>query len=125
MRDRDQVLHRVENWEELLTMGDPLAEAPTFARADHPLHMYITVKALRNALKDSLHSISQNRAKLDKTPELVAETDALVAQRQAALAWLKQQKKAQVFVSLHPQTEWAITSADEAEDGDCDADSGR
>lgn len=117
MRDHDQVLLRVENWEELLTMGDPLAESPTFATADHPLHMYITVKALRKALKDSLYSISQNRAKLDKTPELVAETDALVAQRQAALAWLKQQKKEHVFVSPHPQTEWAITTED-GEDGE-------
>ena len=125
MRDRDQVLLRVENWEELLTMGDPLAEAPTFATAEHPLQMYITVKALRKALKDSLFSISQNRATLDKTPELVAETDALVAQREAALAWLKQQTKDHVFVSLHPQTEWTITSVDGAEDGDCDADSGR
>jgi hypothetical protein len=121
MRDRDQVLLRVENWEELLTMGDPLAEAPTFATADHPLQMYITVKALRKALKDSLYSISQNRARLDKTPELVAETDALVAQRQAVLAWLKQQPKEHVFVSLHPQTEWTITSedgGDDEEDGD-------
>jgi hypothetical protein len=33
MRDRDRGLHRVEHWEELLTMGDPLAEAPTFATA--------------------------------------------------------------------------------------------
>ena len=120
MRDRDQVLHRVENWEDLLTMGDPLAELPMFATAEHPLHMYITVKALRKALKDSLNSISQNRAKLDKTPELVAETDALVAQRQAALAWLKQQAKEHVFVSLHPQTEWAIASEDGANDEDAE-----
>ena len=122
MRDRDQVLLRVEHWEELLTMGDPLAEAPAFATADHPLHMYITVKALRKALKDSLYSIGQNRATLDKTPELVAETDALVAQRQAALAWLKQQPKKHVFVSLHPQTEWTIASADGADGEDAMAD---
>jgi hypothetical protein len=116
MRDRDQVLLRVENWEDLLTMGDPLAEAPTFATADHPLQMYITVKALRKALKDSLNSIGQNRAKLDKTPALVEQTDALVVQRQAALAWLKQQTKEHVFVSFHPQTEWTITSEDGADD---------
>jgi hypothetical protein len=116
MRDRDQVLLRVENWEELLTMGDPLAEAPTFATADHPLQMYITVKALRKALKDSLYSISQNRARLDKTPELVAQTDALGVQREAALAWLKQQTKDHVFVSLHPQTEWTFAAADGADD---------
>jgi hypothetical protein len=78
--------------------------------------MYITVKALRKALKDSLYSIGQNRAKLDKTPELVAETDALVAQRKAALAWLKLQTKEHVFVSLHPQTEWTIASVDGADD---------
>jgi hypothetical protein len=116
MRDRDRGLHRVEHWEELLTMGDPLAEAPTFATAEHPLQMYITMKALRKALKDSLYSISQNRARLDKTPELVEQTDALVTQREAALAWLKQQPKDQVFVSLHPQTEWTITSVDGADD---------
>ena len=116
MRDRDQVLLRVEHWEELLTMGDPLAEAPAFATAEHPLQMYITVKALRKALKDSLYSISQNRARLDKTPELVAQTDALVEQREAALAWLKQQPKDRVFVSLHPQTEWTITSVDGTDD---------
>ena len=38
MRDHDQVLLRVENWEELLTMGDPLAEAPAFATADEDDH---------------------------------------------------------------------------------------
>jgi len=119
MRDRDQVLLRVENWEDLLTMGDPLAKAPTFATADHPLQLYITVKALRKALKDSLYSISQNRAKLDKTPELVEQTDALVVQRQAALAWLKLQTKEHVFVSIHPQTEWTNASADGA-DGETD-----
>jgi hypothetical protein len=116
MRDRDQVLLRVENWEELLTMGDPLAEVPAFATAEHPLHMYITVKALRKALKDSLYSISQNRARLDKTPELAAQTDALVEQRKAALAWLKQQPKEHVFMSLHPQTEWTFASVDGADD---------
>jgi hypothetical protein len=116
MRDRDHVLHHVEHWEDLLKLGDPLAEQPEFATADNPLKMYITVKALRKALKDSLYSISQNRANCDKTPELAAQTDALVVQRLAALAWLKQQTKEHVYVSLHPETEWAMTPGDEEDD---------
>jgi hypothetical protein len=121
MRDRDRVLLRVDNWEDLLTMGDPLAERPAFATAENPLNMYLTVKALRKALKDSLSSISQNRDKLDKTPELTAETDALVVQRKAALDWLKQQTAERVYIALYPETEWQIgpvAGADDAEDGD-------
>lgn len=32
------------------------------------MRMFITVNALRKALKDSLHNISQTRDKLDNTP---------------------------------------------------------
>jgi hypothetical protein len=73
-------------------------------------------KALRKALNDSLYSISQNRGKLDKTPELTTETDALVVQRKAALDWLKRQTTEHVYVSLHPQSEWTITSVAGADD---------
>jgi len=125
MRDRDHVLLRVDNWEDLLEIRtDPLAEGPSFATAKNPLNMYLTVKALRKALKDSLYSISQNRGKLDKTPELTAETDALVVQRKAALDWLKQQTTEHVFVSLHPQSEWTITSV-HGEDDDEATEDGR
>ena len=50
---------------------------------------------------------------------MVAETDALVEQREAALTWLKPQAKGHVFVSLHPQTEWTIAWED-GEDGEDD-----
>jgi hypothetical protein len=121
VRDHDRILLHVDSWEDLLKLPDPLAEEPSFATAENPLRMYLSVAALRRALKDSLSCIAQNRSTCDTTPELKAETDALVAQRKAALAWLRQQIKPHVYVSLHPQTEWTVTSvdgADDVEDGD-------
>ena len=48
MNERDRIVHRVDNWEELLKMSDPL-EDYTFASAEHPIKLYVTVKALRKA----------------------------------------------------------------------------
>ena len=118
MSDRDNVLHHVENWEELLTRPDPLAEAPTFATADHPLKMYVLISALHQALEDSLYSISQNRERCDVTPELKAESDGLVLQRKAALAWLAEQPREHVFLALYPTTEFELVEEEPVDDSE-------
>jgi hypothetical protein len=115
MNERDRIVHRVDNWEDLLTMSDPI-EDRTFASAEHPMKLYVTIKALRKALMESLSSIELNRDELDKTPELKAETDALVVQRQAALAWLAQQTKEHVYLALYPATEFELVEEEPAEE---------
>ena len=106
--DRDHIIHHVDSWEDLLKKSDPLAEVPTFATAENPLEMYVTVAALIQALEDSIYSINVNRPTMDTTPERKAETDALLVQREAALRWLKQTTREHIFLSIHPKAEWVF-----------------
>lgn len=115
MIERDRIVHHVDTWEELLELSDPL-EDTTFASPAHPMKLYITVKALRTALTESLKSIELNRDELDKTPKLRAETEALVVQRQAALAWLAQQTKEHVYLAIYPTTEFELVEEEPAEE---------
>ena len=116
--DRDIILHHVDSWEDLLKMGDPLAEVPTFATAENPLEMYVTVAAMIKALEDSIYSINVNRPTMDKTPERKAETDALLVQREAALLWLRQTTREHIFLSIHPLAEWGFGSRESEEEED-------
>lgn len=113
---RDDIIHHVDNWEDLLKRPDPLAEMPTFATMENPIELFVPVKVLQKLLEDTIYSIKHNRKKLGTTPERNALYDALLVQRADALVWLKTQTRDHVFVAFHPAAESRIAEGDDSEE---------
>jgi hypothetical protein len=114
MADRDRILHKVQSWEDLLDLSDPLQEFPPEATAEDPLTIFIAREVLDAILQGSIAAIHANRAKLDRTPELQAETEGLLRQRERFLGWVRQSPKAQIYMALYPVSEFELVE----EDGD-------
>jgi hypothetical protein len=114
MANRDRILHQVQRWEDLLDLGDPLQEFPPEVTAEDPLKIFIAREALDATLEGSIAAIHANRAKLDTTPELKAETAGLLRQREGFLEWVRRSPKAEIYVVLYPVSEFELVE----EEGD-------
>jgi hypothetical protein len=101
------MLQYESNWEDLLKPPappppPPRSVGPPLTSDRNPLQLFIPVKVLRKVINESLTSISHNRAKLDKTPKLKKETDALVEQRMEMNRWLAAAAGDREFFALYP-----------------------
>ena len=114
MADRDRILHKVQSWEDLLDLSDPLQEFPPEATAEHPLEMFVEREVLEAIVEGNIAAIHANRTTLDTTPELKAETAQMLRQRERFMEWLRQGPKAQIYVALYPLSEFELVE----EEGD-------
>lgn len=121
MANRDRILHQVQKWEDLLDLGDPLLELPPDVTPEEPLQVYISREVLATILDVSISAIHANRAKLDTTPELKAETAQLIRQRERFLAWVTRHPKPNIYVALYPKSEFELVGEEGDEPADDDA----
>lgn len=111
MVDRNRMLQYESNWEDLLKPPTPPPPPPpsvdpSLTTEQNPLQVFIPVNVLRKVINESLSSISHNRAKLDKTPKLKKETDALVEQRMEMIRWLGAAAGDDEYFALYPISEF-------------------
>ena len=112
MPNRDSILHNVQRWEELLSLGDPLLEFPPEATAADPLTIYVARELLERVLEDNIAAIHANRDAVDTTPELVADTVQMLRRRERFLAWVRRFPNPNVYLALYPASESEIVKDD-------------
>lgn len=112
MPNRDKILHNVQSWEDLLSLSDPLQDFPPEATAADPLKMYVAREVLEAIIEDSVAAIHANRAALDTTPELKAETERMLRHRERFLGWVRRFPNARIYTALYPVSEFEMVEED-------------
>jgi len=115
MPNRDRILHNVQRWEDLLSLGDPLQEFPPEATANDHLTIYVAREVLELVLEDNIAAIHANRDTVDPTLELVADTVQMLRRRERFLAWVRRFPNPNVYMALYPASEFEVI-ADDGED---------
>jgi len=95
-----------------LCRSDPIAVQSSTVTAESPLHLYLGRRDLIKTIEASVKCIKANAPSLDTTPAAKADTVHLLTQRAEFLVWLRAQEGDNVYISLHPVTEYVL--ADEA-----------
>jgi hypothetical protein len=118
MPSRDEIVHNVKSWEDLLTTDDPIEVMPVLCTAATPLTMNMRPEVLVPILKAMLRAVKASRARLDKEGR-TAETANWIAQFEELIAWIKSRpkKSSDVHMALYPHPMYKFVDEDDG-DGD-------